>query len=466
MERLSGLDATFLYSETPSVHMHTLKVAVLDVPAAPESVFERFRSELDRRLHLLPPFSLRALEVPLGIHHPVWVVDPELNIDRHLFQRRIGAPGSRRELDRVVGEIASTPLRRDRPLWEIWMLEGLDDGAVAFVAKVHHAMADGLASAAMLANVMVTGPDADAQRDEGWASRAPSELPSRLSLAYDAIKETPQRVSELPGLIGRTLDGARRVVGRAADGELERVRPFTAPKTPFNKTLGPGRSFATTAVDLERVKKIKSALEVTLNDVVLGVVGGALLSFLESRGQSPDRSLLATVPVSVPGLETGQRLQGNRLSNLFTSLCTHVADPAERVRRIHTTTRHAKDAHTQFGPEVMQSWAEYTPPGPYHWGFRAYSALRFADRIRPAANVIVSNVRGPAQELFLSGARIKEFYSVGPILDGLGLNITAWSYNGKMSFATLAYREAIPEPYLISERLHDSLAELERAAGL
>ena len=458
MKWMTGLDATFLYSESESVLMHTLKVAIVDVPDAPGSLYQRLVHVLGTHIHLLPPFTLRAVEVPLGLHHPAWVEDPEFRLENHLRRRTCGFPGSQRELNAEIARIASVPLRRDRPLWELWMIDGLRNGRVAFVAKLHHALADGAASAELLANIMAANLD----RGDEPVRRHTESVPGKVELAMKALATKPQQAAELPGLLSRTVKGGLAMLRREdRDHQAQAAIPFDTPRTRFNRTLTPERAFATIDVDLERVLELKRAIGVTVNDVVLSVVGRALERHLRVRDESPDRSLTATVPVGlIPG-DDAPRLQGNRLSNLFTSLCTDIDDPIERVRAVHRSMRDAKSSHSAFGPEIMQRWAEFTPSGAYGAGMRLYGKLGIADKVRPAANLIVSNVRGPASEVSIAGARLERFYSVGPLLDGLGLNVTAWSYAGRISFTALGSAEAESDLDPFCERIVHAIEELE-----
>ena len=456
MKRLSGLDATFLYSETEDVHMHTIKVAIVDVARSPDvDVFERLEQVLGSRLHLLPPFTMRPVKVPMAANHPVWMKDPEFSLRNHLRRITCPAPGTQRELDDVVARIASIPLDRSKPLWELWYVDGLACGRVAYVAKLHHAMADGMASSALLANVMNPAPHGG----DGVADEHPRSLPPRGKVLLDAISEYPQRAAELPRLTRHTIEGAARLIRHNRHRGGRTQGPFQTPRTLFNRKLTGRRTFATVDVALDDVLDIKRALGVTVNDVVLAVAGTATHRYLQSAGERPDRPLLATVPVSV-AKPAAARLLGNELSNLFTSLCTDVTDPVERVRAISATAKAAKDAHHALGSDIMRRWAEYTPAGPYRQGFRLYSKLRMADRVRPAANLIVSNVRGPGIPLEVAGARLHRLYSVGPVLEGLGLNVTAWSYCGRMGFSALSCQSAADDLHPLTDLIAEAVDEL------
>lgn len=457
MQRLSGLDASFLHTESPTVHMHTLKIGIIDPDSAPGGYdFERFVEVLGERLGLLPPFRRRAVPVPFGLHHPVWIEDADFDIRRHVRRVRAPAPGGPRELDACVAEVASTPLPRDRPLWEICVVEGLADGRVGFVTKLHHAVADGAAAAQLLANVMA--PTAEASlapmaADHGaWAGEA---VPSRRRLLVDALADIGHLILRLPGLVVRTLarlPGLRRARRAATD------RPpaaFGGPATSFSATLTARRAFASCVLALEDFRRAKAAFGVTINDVVLACVAGALRAHLLAGGEPVDRPLVASVPLSSDAPGTA-RLIGNRTSNLFTALRVDLEDPVERLRATGRVTAAAKDLSDALGVETMEQWVEYSPPAVYGLVWRL-----LVPRVRrPPMNAIVSNVAGPRDPLFIAGAELVGLQSVGPLLEDVGLNVTVWSYRNSMQVAVLCCPDTLADPYSLTEGIAAALADL------
>jgi diacylglycerol O-acyltransferase len=387
----------------------------------------------------------------------VWHEDPAFDLDAHIRRERVEAPGDHAALDRTVSRIASVPLARDRPLWEVTFLDGLADGKIAFVAKVHHALADGIASAALLANVLA--PEAEI---EAPPERETEALPSSASLLGNALLEQPRRVREFFPLVRRTVSGGLDVVRRFDLGTSVATRPFQAPRTRFDRPLTSERTFASATLPFEPFQTAKKTLGVTLNDVVLSVVGGALRRYLAGLDEPPPSSLVAAVPMAL-GDAAPRRLGGNLLSNVFVSLCSDVADPIARAKEIHERADATKETMRAFGPTILREWAEYAPSLPFTLGFRAYSDLALSRFHRPAANAIVSNVRGPGSVLKVAGSELVALWSVGPILDGLGLNVTAWSYAGKMCFAVLGSPPAVPDTRPIADALGDSLRELSDA---
>lgn len=466
MERLTGLDAGHLYLETPTLHMHTLKISVLDPSTVPGGYsFARVRHELEQRLHLLPPFRRRLVEVPFGLTHPVWIEDPDFDLDWHLHRIDVPAPGGQREFCEVISEIASHQLDRRHPLWEIWVVEGLAGGRVGFVAKLHHSVADGVAAAALLANVLETDPEPRAPRppSDAWT---PEPIPTKRALARAAVADLAASIRGVPELLRRTVRGMREVRAvRRRYPEVPAATPLNTPKTRFNGSLSAQRIFATTTVPLDEVKAVRRAFGVTVNDVVLGMCAGALLRYLEAHGDHLDKPLLAGVPVSVEGPTDTPRLAGNAVSNLFISLRTDIADPVARLHAIHESSMVAKEVHTALGADMLADWSELAPPRPFAAWMRLYSRLRLADYHPPPQNAVISNVPGPTEPLYIAGAKLVELYSTGPILEGIGLNVTVWSYTGTLYFGLISCRELMPDLWDLAELLPDALAELRAAAG-
>lgn len=459
MERLCGIDAGFLYMETPTVHMHTIKAAVMEPDGGSRYSLDKVKHTLRERLHLLPAFRRRVIEVPFHLHHPVWIEDPQFDLDRHVRWRSLPAPAGTKEIEAAISEIASTPLKRDRPLWEISILEGLPDGSVVFVAKIHHTLADGLAAAQMLANVTdpQLGETAAPAGEKPWN---PDPVPGRSRLVADALRDHLPPVRRFPALAART---ARNLVAVARNRRAAAIPPprplLDTPKTPLNGTLTARRRFLSLGLSLDSVKKVKNVLGVSVNDVLLGLVASSLRDYLTRRGELPARPLLAEVPMALdrPG---EQRSSGNRVSNLFTSLCTDEPDPIRRVRRIHETIEATKRANEILGPDMYHQWSEYTPPAFFPLLVRLYSRTRLANRLRPPINVIVSSVRGPRAPLHLRGGSLRSIYSVGPLIEGVALNITAWSYVDQLNVGLLACPDLVDRPDEIADGIRAALDEL------
>ena len=454
MERMEGVDAGYLYLETPTMHMHTVKVAILERAGGFD--IDAFGEEVLARLDRLPPFGRRILHVPFRLNHPVWVADRPLDIRRHLIHQALPRPGGRQELEDLVGRIISLPLDRNIPLWELHLVEGLEGGRVAVVAKLHHALADGNAANNLLANV--TG-----ESGSSGSPRALEPTPSRGRLVVDAIRDFVRQFFSLPALLRRTTANVAALVKIRRGSEVTPPRPLLdVPRTSFNGALGPRRNFATCSLSLAEIKAVKTAHGVTLNDVVLGVVGGALRRWMDERGERPSASLTAGVPVGTdpPGAEP--RLQGNRVSTLFTTLATDIDDPHERLAEIHRVTDASKLVQRTLGPDMLIDWVQFTPPAPFAAGMRLYSRARAASWHPAPFNVVVSNVAGPREEVRLGDSRLVDLFSVGPILEGIGLNVTVWSYQDRMNVTVISCPDLVPDLAPLVAQLAPALKDLTR----
>ena len=457
MEQMVGLDAKFLYSETPTAHMHTLKVAVFDVSGVPGGVrYEDVVGLLGRRLDRLPPFRRRAVAVPLALGHPVWVEDPDFDIRRHVPRRHVAAPGGRRELAALVADVAGSPLARDRPLWEVVVVEGLEAGRLAVVAKVHHAVADGAMAVALLQQALTASPAASGGE---WS---PEPVPGARELLRLALHEHRARAKRLGWLVRRSVGGLREAETRRRRAPVTPPLPFDAPRTPFNVSLVPQRTFAMVSVALGDLKAVRRAAGATLNDVFLAVCSGAIRSFLLHEGALPERPLVASVPVSTGAKATGGG--GNHVDNLYVSIATDVDDPLGRLRHIRDVAAGAKAVRAALGNDLLEERAEVVPPQLYTLAIRSWTRTHLANRVRPPVNVVLSNVAGPTERMAVGGAVLEALYSVGPILEGIGCNVTAWSYAGQLHVSVLGCPRSLPDPWLLAERIPPALAELKRHA--
>ena len=464
MERLTGLDAAFLYLETPTHHMHVAMTMVIDPSTMVGGYsFEKVKDFIARRLHLVPPFRRRLVNVPLNLHHPVWIEDPNFDIDYHI--RRIGcpAPGGRRELGEMAGQIASSPLDRSRPLWELWVVEGLKQGRIGIVTKVHHSAIDGASGAELMVHLFSL--TADAPDPEPAPPTEPDHIPNEFELLGYAAASKLRRTMSLPKLIGNTVGAVNRVAqGRRDPLVAVGAAPLTAPRTSWNGALSTGRTVGFARVPLPDVKDIKTAFGCTVNDVVLALCTGTLRHYMIDRDELPDTPLIATCPVSVR--PDGEKSIGNKVSAMFTNLPTNEADPAERVRLIQESTVGAKAEHNAVGADMLQNWAEYAAPNTINLASRLYSSLGLAGSHRPVHNVIISNVPGPPFPLYYAGAEMIAAYPMGPAMEGVGLNITVFSYKDSVDFGFMADREMVPDVWDMADHVQYALAELQQAAGL
>jgi diacylglycerol O-acyltransferase len=465
MDRLSGLDASFLYLETPAQLMHVCGLIVLDPSTMPEPyTFAAFRDGIGARVRDVPDFTRKLRRVPLGLDHPVWVRDKQFDIERHVHRLALPTPGGYAELTELAGHLAGLPLDRSRPLWEMWVIEGLkgeaSDGEegkelIAVFSKMHHATVDGVSGANLISHLCSLEPDADPlgkAEPKSW----PHE-PGYAELLGRAVLTSGTRPFQTVGLLAPTVKGVVGTIGRAREGTAM-AAPLTAPRTSFNGTITSHRAIALAQMDLDVIKEVKSATGTTVNDVVLAVAGGALRSYLQDRDELPDSSLLATVPVSVRS-ESKRSDGANKVSALFTRLGTDVEDPLERLQDMATANRNAKDHHKAISADSLQDWAEFAAPRTFGLAVRAYAALRLAEKHPVVHNLVISNVPGPPVPLYFMGARIEALHPLGPVFHGAGLNITVMSNNGRVGVGVIACRESMPDVEDLSRRFP---AELER----
>ncbi|HZT65136.1 MAG TPA: wax ester/triacylglycerol synthase family O-acyltransferase [Acidimicrobiales bacterium] len=466
MKRLTGLDAAFVYAETPTMHMHVSMVAVFDPATMPGGYsFDRVRQLVAARLPLIPMFRQRLVEVPFRLHHPVLVDDPEFDLDYHFRRVAVPAPGTMRELTELAGDFVSRPLDRGKPLWEMWVVEGLEEGHIGVMAKVHHSMVDGVTGAEVLVHLMDLEPDAPAVSEattDGEAT-AGERIPTDLELVTYALRSMATRPALVAKTIPATVGSLLRIVQRRRGGEGGMAAPFTAPRAPFNAALTPHRSVAVTTLSLDDIKAVKNAFGATVNDVVLALCSGALRHYLAGRGELPEESLVSVVPISV---RTEGAEGANQVSAMFVSLASDLAHPAERLRAIASGTKGAKEEHHALGADTLRNWAEFATPALFARASRAYSQMRLADRHRPIHNVIISNVPGPPFPLYMAGARLVALAPLGPVMEGAGLNITVISYMDQIDVGLIACRELVPDLWDLADAFAVSMGELKKAADL
>jgi WS/DGAT/MGAT family acyltransferase len=459
MQRLRACDARYLSLETATQHMHTIKVAVLDpAPKPARHSYERLRDYLTAQAGGLAPFRRRLVPMPLALFHPLWADQAAIEPARHIHRTTAAPPGGRRELCEVISRVASKPLDRAHPLWGVWVVEELERGRVALVFKIHHAIADGLASVRLLTELL-EGPGSGAGRTPGRPETVPSALARGLSCAGPLLR----LATGLPALLARTA-GATGAGRRRRPRDQPPTRPvlFSAPFTRFNHRLTPNRCYACATVALDDVKAITHACGCTVNDVVLAVTGGAVRDYLQSHGELPRQSLTACVPVSVRARAEVQDW-GNRLSELFTPVHTDVADPVQRLRAVHRAMRTARRHHDRTDRRLWEMWWDYGAL--FHGCLRALTWLAGVITRRPPCTLTVSSVRGPARPLSCGGARVVAIHSMGPIVNNVGLNITAWSYFDQLSFGVVCCPESLPDVWELADRIPGQVARLRKGAG-
>jgi len=460
MDRLSGLDASFLYFENSAHLMHVCGLLTLDTSTMPEPYnFETFRDSVRNRLQNNPAFRRKLHDHLLNLDHPVWIHDEEFDIEHHVRRITVPAPGGDKELADVCGDIAGQPLDRTRPLWEFWVIEGLAHGRIAVMTKMHHATVDGVSGASLVSELCSLEPSAPpiASAEHG----PPAARPRDRDIVIDGLigfAKRPLKFARLvPGTIGVLPDWVQRARRGAA-----MPAPFTAPRTSFNGTVTGHRAVAFTRLNLDDVKEVKNTFGSTVNDVVLALCSGALRKYLGDRGELPDSSLVAMVPVSVHGKT--KRGGTNKVSGMFSSLQSDIDDPVNRLAAIAAQNRIAKEHHQTLSASLLQDWAVFAAPNTFALAVRVYSRLRLADRHPVVHNLVVSNVPGPPMPIYFMGARITGFYPFGPVFHGAGLNITVLSNDGHIDIGIIACRELAPDLWQLADDMPIALDELLSAA--
>jgi WS/DGAT/MGAT family acyltransferase len=456
MRKLAGADSLFIFNENAARHQHTLKIAIVDPAGADAPVtYDALRQQMREALPLLEPFRWRLVRVPFDIAHPYWVGVGDVDLDYHVQHAAVPAPGGPRELAGVISAIASVGLERDRPLWQVWFVDGLVTGHVAYVTKVHHALADGLSSARLLAEIA-------AEQDDATPMPESSELhgervPGRVEMFGRGLRDFLRLLLALPVLLVRTWRYSRALRSRTRSGRPRASKPFRGPHTRFDAPLTPNRWFAYEVFALADLKAVARACDVSVNDVVLAVVSGALRRYLARHNELPAASLTAAIPVSVRKPEE-ERAWGNRIASWYVALATDVVDPVERLHAIARGTRAARSELDATDPELQHRWAEY-------WRLFRLATFVFPRMVRPfvkrpSYNVIVSTVPGPRRPLYRHGARLVHMISMGPLIEGMGINFTGWSYAEEMTIAVMSCREHAPDLWDVTGDLRASLDEL------
>jgi WS/DGAT/MGAT family acyltransferase len=451
--------------ETPTLHMHVAMVAVFDPANVPDGYsFRRVRQMILDRIPLVPVFQRRLVEVPLRLGHPVWVDDPEFDIDNHLRRAALPSPGGMRELADFAADVASRQLHRDRPLWEMWVVEALEDGKVALVAKMHHSTIDGVSGAELLGVLFDLAPDPSEPAHQG-ERQLDMRVPSTFELVSHALVANLFRPIDIGRMAWRTAEAIAGIRKVRQSGPGKAALPLRAPRTSFNVSVHARRRVAFAAANLADVKKLKNAMGTTVNDVILAMCAGALRTYLLAGDELPDAPLVAVVPVSVTP-EMPDLKGSNKVSAMFVQLPCELEDPLERLRAIHEGTKGAKEEHKALGASTLQNWAEHATPNVFAAAARLYTRMKLADRHRPLANLVISNVPGPDFPLYMGGSELLGMFPLGPVMDGMGLHITIMSYRGVLYWGLASDARAVPRLWDIATAIPAALTDLMGAAGL
>jgi diacylglycerol O-acyltransferase / wax synthase len=480
MRQLTSLDAQFLAMESSRTYGHVSGLAIYDPSTRPGGTLEvadvcRLVGE---RIHLLPPFRWKLVEVPFGLDAPYWVEDPDFDLDFHIRESAVPPPGSKRQVAETVARIVARPLDRAHPLWELYVIHGIEGGKhTALLTKVHHAAVDGVSGAEILGVLLDLDPEGrelPPPGDDVFGEREPSQwemlargvagLPRQPLRAARALPATVPNLPDLPGAqlvpgmgaVGKVRDAVLRRV--ASDGEVLEAPRVTVPRTRFNTRVSPHRRFAFESLPLDRIKAVKNELGITVNDVVVATCASAVRAWLLERDELPDEPLVAMVPVSVRTPEEKGTF-GNRVSVMIVPIPTDVADPRERLLRAHETLKVAKTRHRALPASILQDATQFVPPALYTRAARVIAGMSAG--VQPPLNLVISNVPGPPVPLYLAGAKLVAHYPVSVITDGVGLNITCLSYLDHVDFGIVVDREQVDDAWPMMEAVQSAMEEVD-----
>lgn len=498
-EPLGGMDAAFLGLETPSSQMHVLGVFLLeDVEGFEPLDFPTFRAILESRIGKIPFLTRKLAEVPLGLYRPAWVQDENFELDAHLTRAALPSPGGLSELEEFVARVASQPLDRRRPLWEMFFVEGFQDTGRAVVIKVHHAAVDGVAAAQLAMSFLDLEPgvrpppgqtspispiDHGSFGDPHSGAKEAASLFEEDPEPHDGVQPGGEVFSyalkglaSLPSRLARSLlTSAGELLSwgasiQEASGQ-RRSLPFKAPRTSLNGEVGRLRRACFVSLPMKSMNAVKERSGSSLNEVFLALCSGALRDYLLDKGELPKEPLVALVPVSLRlgarqpssdavSLEDPLIPQGNQLSAFFVALATEIADPVERLRCLSSGAREAKEKDSFLVASLLSQWSDLIPPVVASGAMKLASTTGVFDRLRPVVNLTVSNVPGPSFPLYAGGSRVRDIFPLGPVMDGIGLNVTVLSYLDVMEVGVTASRELVKDPERIAEGVKIALDEL------
>lgn len=464
MKQLSGSDSMFLSMETPSWHQHVGGLTILE-PGDRLITFDRILRTLEERLSYAPKFRWKLKTMPVGLEVPVWVDDEEFDVRRHVRRLGVPAPGGFRETAEIAGMLMSSQLDRSRPLWELWVLDGLADGRIALLMKYHHCLLDGMAGASLATVLMDIEPDASGPLGPPptLEQQSAGADPGTVDVLRHVVGGVARRPFRLPRYIyNGVLKLSSGAVGLARDRQHRGV--LRAPTTHLNQVIGPRRAMSFASVSLDDLKQLKAHHDVKINDLILALVAGALREYLLADDVLPDSSLTSLVPMSTRA--EGDTSLDNQISMTLISLATNISDPVERLRTIHASAQSAKALSNAIGARQIQSLGEVASPLILSTAIRALYRTHLGSRGPTVANTIVSSVPGPPIPLYMYGARVSGIFPCSVIYEGMGLNATVISYMDRVDFGFIVDPGLVPDPWLVSAGIGTALAELKEKSGL
>ncbi|TXD51248.1 MULTISPECIES: WS/DGAT/MGAT family O-acyltransferase [unclassified Polaribacter] len=465
VQQISGQDAAFLYAESPTSPMHIATLTIVEGSLK----FEDFKDIVASKLHLIPKFRKRLLNVPMNLDYPYWVDDPNFDIDLHINRLKLPDPSDWKTLREMTSLIFSSPLDLRRPLWSISFIEGLDavsqvpKGSVAIVTKVHHVMIDGSSGVGIMGLLFDKSMDDQDKEIPKPKPFEPEPLPDELSLLLKSSQTFFKDPLKAPRLIGKT---AFSLIKGQIKWELNNKKSisrskFSVPNTIFNKSVSPKRTWGTAILSFERINTLRKIMNVSINDVILAICAGGIRKYLEEKEKLPVQPLVANVPISIRSKGEKQEMN-NQISNMLVRIATHIKDPIERLEYIQEQTNVGKSKHKAVGAKALSKMADAVPFGLANLAAGLYSKYNIKEFHRPPFNVTITNVPGPQVPLYLRGKKILSIFGLTPVLDGFGLIIAAFSYNGLVSITTTSDAKTMPDADKFSRYIRESANELEK----
>lgn len=464
IQQVSGQDAAFLYAESPTSPMHIATLTIVEGSLK----FEDFRDIVASKLHLISKFRKRLLNVPMNLDYPYWVDDPNFDIDLHINRLKLPDPSDWGTLREITSSIFSSPLDLKRPLWSISFIEGLDavsqvpKGSVAIVTKVHHVMIDGSSGVGIMGILFDKSIDDKNKEIAKPKPFEPEPLPDELSLLLKSSQTFFKDPLKAPKLIGKT---AFSFIKGKIKWDLNNKKSisrstYSVPNTIFNKSVSPRRTWGTAILSFERINTLRKIMNVSINDIILAICAGGIRKYLEEKEKLPVQPLVANVPISIRSKGEKQEMN-NQISNMLVRIATHIKDPIERLEYIQEQTNVGKTKHKAVGAKALSKMANAVPFGLANLAAGLYSKYNIKEFHRPPFNVTITNVPGPQMPLYLRGHQILSIFGLTPVLDGFGLIIAAFSYNGLVSITTTSDAKTMPDADKFSRYIRESANELE-----
>ena len=471
MEQLSALDATFINMETRNAPTHISGLSVYDQATAPGGLvtFKSILANLESRLHLARCFRQKIVRVPFGFDHPYWIEDPDFDLEFHVRHIALPKPGDWRQLCIQVARLHARPLDLGKPLWEMYVIEGLDEveglppGCFAVLTKVHHAAIDGVSGVEMTA--AIHDLEVDGKPEPPTAHWVAESEPSALELGIRATVNNVQQPFRFAQILGEAAPPAiRGYFEAAAQRDEDEEPPAEVPRTRFNGRVSPHRVFEAASFALADVKQVRKRVEgCTVNDVILATVGGALRKYLEQHMELPLETLSAFAPISTRTLEQAGTA-GNQVSGMFVSIHTDEADPVKRLEKVYRSTQNSKHMTEAVGARSMTDVTQTLPGALAGIAGRLVARTGLMSRLTPVAHCVVTNVPGPQVPLYFTGAKMVGSFGLGLPMAGIGLFHAVLSYNGAITVSVTSCREQMPDPSFYAECLESSFRELREAS--